>query len=88
MVDVLLAIHFFIARIYLIYYILSAYGRPGQQSAWTVFHHLRLWCQLGTGSLWMVNAMWWLTLLRKVGSSLRRRNGLRGKDISLRHVTR
>lgn len=69
-VDVLFAASFFLARIYLVVYILSAYGSQKGQSAMTVFRKLRIWCQLGTGSLWISNILWWLALVRRLGSSL------------------
>ena len=70
LVDVTFAGTFFLARIYLIYHILAAYGAQHSQSAWTAFTELRVWCQLGTASMWAANWLWWSTLVRRLGSSV------------------
>ncbi|KAA8645256.1 hypothetical protein EYZ11_007784 [Aspergillus tanneri] len=54
-----------VARVYLLYWILSIYGSWTGQSAIEAFRHLRWQCQLGTGIMGTTNTFWLLIGLRK-----------------------
>ncbi|KAL8787064.1 MAG: hypothetical protein Q9213_002406 [Squamulea squamosa] len=59
---------FYMARVWLIGWIIKEYGKShGYSSAWEVYvKALRLPCKVGTGALWVVNTAWWALLVKSV----------------------
>jgi hypothetical protein len=47
-----------LCRMYLIYYILRIVGAQQGHSAQRAFARLRIPCNLGTGTMWLVNSTW------------------------------
>ncbi|KAL8741345.1 MAG: hypothetical protein Q9184_008397 [Pyrenodesmia sp. 2 TL-2023] len=66
--DFALIAAFYMARIWLVGWIIRGYGKShGYQSAWKVYMEgMRLPCQLGTGALWVANTAWWTLLVMSV----------------------
>lgn len=65
-----------VCRIYLIYYVVRLYGSYYGESAVQTFRkRLMLPCQLGTGSLALMNTFWWLTAARRTARRLGRSFG-------------
>lgn len=58
-------LHYAVARVYLLYYILKIYGAWTGQSAVESFAHLHRPCQIGTGVIGVSNAVWLVLGLRK-----------------------
>lgn len=55
-----------VCRIYLIWYVLELYGTYYGESAVETFKkRLLLPCRWGTGSLAVMNMLWWITAVRK-----------------------
>ncbi len=58
-------IHYAVARVYLLYYILKIYGAWTGQTAVESFAHLHRPCQIGTGVIGISNTVWLVLGLRK-----------------------
>lgn len=58
-------LHYAIARVYLLYYIVRLYGAWIGKSAFETFAGLPLPCQIGTGVIGATNTIWLLLGMRK-----------------------
>lgn len=58
-------LHYAIARVYLLYYLVKLYGAWISKSALEAFTQLPLPCQMGTGAIGAANTVWLLIGLRK-----------------------
>ncbi|MCJ1244426.1 hypothetical protein MMC30_001624 [Trapelia coarctata] len=52
-------------RVYLIYWILSAFGEQTRESAFGAYRRLRLSCQIGTATIGVTNSIWLMMSVRK-----------------------
>jgi hypothetical protein len=64
--DLSFAIAFALSRMGAITWILQRYGAHHGLDAWTAYRRLRLPCQAGTGSIFALNTVWWLLLIRSI----------------------
>lgn len=58
-------VHYALARVYLLYYILKLYGAWVGKSAFGAFAQLPLQCKVGTGVIGAANTVWLLIGMRK-----------------------
>lgn len=58
-------LHYALARVYLLYYIVKLYGAWVGKSAFEAFTQLPLQCQMGTGVIGAANTVWLLIGMRK-----------------------
>lgn len=71
--DVLLALVFAITRFGGVQWVMKSYGQYHNIDAWRAFRQQRIPCQVGTGLVTTLNALWWLSLLKQM---VRRRKAL------------
>lgn len=63
--DAALAFVFAVTRFGGVYWVMKKYGQYHNLNSWEAFRRQRLPCQAGTGLLTVLNALWWLGLLRQ-----------------------
>lgn len=70
-IDTLFAVAFAVCRFGTISYVLKKYGTFHRLSAWEAFLRQRAVCKVGTASLFLLNAAWWLRLVASISRSIR-----------------
>lgn len=70
-VETALAIVFALTRFGGVYWVMHSYGEHHHLGAWEAFRKQRLPCQLGTGLLTSVNAIWWTGLVTGIAKRKR-----------------